>query len=83
MLQTSSGATAPLASDAASLVLIFLVLLTVAAPEKQQIPDGEQAPTCAAGEERHESNAGLCGERRFLVLHSALLQAAVPGRQRG
>lgn len=61
----------------------FLVLPTVAALEEQQIPDGEQAPTCAVGEKCHESDSRLCGKRGILVLHPALLQAALPGRQCG
>jgi len=40
----------------------FFVLPTVAAFEKQQIPDSEQAPTCTAGEECHEGDSGLGGK---------------------
>ena len=55
---------------------------TAIALEKQQVPDSEQTSACAAGEERHEGDFGLGWQRGLLVLHSALLQAALPGRQR-
>lgn len=52
-------------------------ILTAPPPEKQQIPDGEQTAARAVGEERHEGDAGHCGKRRLVVLHTALLQAAL------
>lgn len=38
---------------------LCLGMATAAALEKQQIPDCEQASTCALGEECHESDTGL------------------------
>lgn len=51
-------------------------------PEEQQVPDGEQASSRPAGEERHEGDAGHGRKRRLLVLHPALLQTALHRRQR-
>ena len=50
--------------------------------EEQQVPDREQASASAAGEERHESDSGLGRQRGLLVLHPALLQAALHRRHR-
>lgn len=53
-----------------------------AAPEEQQVPDGEQAAARAAREERDARLAGLVGQRGLLVLRLALLQTARRRRHR-
>lgn len=57
--------------------VIFHFVRAAAPPEEQQVPDGEQAAARPAGEERHAGDAGHCRQRRLLVLHPALLQAAL------
>ena len=57
--------------------LVLRVLVRVAAaPEEQQVPDGEQASAGAAGEERDARLARLVRQRGQLVLRFALVQAA-------
>lgn len=60
----------------------FFTRVPAPPPEEQQVPDGEQASSRSAGEERHEGDAGHGRKRRLLVLHPALLQTALHWRQR-
>lgn len=58
------------------------IFALAASLEEQQIPDSEQTPASTAGEERHAGDAGHGRKRGLLVLHTALLQAALHRRQR-
>ena len=51
--------------------------IAVASPEVEQVPDREQAPAGAAGEERHARLPRRGRQRGILVLHVAILQAEV------
>lgn len=55
---------------------------TVAAYEKQQVPDSQQTFASITGEERDASHIGHKWQRRFLVLHTTILQTTIHRRQR-
>ena len=51
--------------------------IAAASPEVEQVPDREQAPAGAAGEERHARIPRRGRQRGILVLHVSILQAEV------